>query len=166
MNEDNSDSVELIESTADYEAVQYPRYPKCHEYHYQSGQVNCSHIALKNIPDDGIKYHSVVDELEPTEILWHGVGTICGRLHWLYTVVKVSQGGKWYTVLLTDSCIDRLLGYNAAEFQNATGDAWRTMKQTKMRRFTRLMEKRLKLLVHWDSLKDILFVSAITFLKD
>jgi hypothetical protein len=102
-------SVELIDADANYETVQYPCYPKCPEYHHNSSQVYCSRMALRNIPNNEIKYKSVVELLQLADSVNFGIGARCGRLHWVYTHANVFQGGTWYTLLLTDSCMDRLV---------------------------------------------------------
>jgi hypothetical protein len=116
LGEENKDSSDQIfsdsssdsgDSTASYETVVYPEHPACKEYHYSSGQHNYTHKNLDDIADDGLKYKSVVSQLELTGILDSAVGSMCGRLHWLYQFVKVFQDGGWHTVMLTDGCIDR-----------------------------------------------------------
>jgi hypothetical protein len=160
------ESLETVEDTADYETIQFSsRHPKCTEYHLETGQLTCKRLALGDIPNDGKKYKTVIKELELMNILDHGRGTRCGLLHWLYTFVRVSQDGKLFTVMLTDSCIDRLLGYNAQEFEDAIGGERRKMRLKKIRLLTAITESRLKLLAHWDAPRDIIFVSAITILQ-
>jgi hypothetical protein len=166
--EDSSDSVECIESTADFENVLYPNHPICREYNYQSGQVYCSHMAFENIPNNGIKYMTTVEEFEQTDVLYYAVGAECGSLHWLFTSAKVFQDQQWYKVLLTDGCVDRLLGYTAQELRDALAVQQRrkAMTQRMNNLLTKLTESRLQLLVHWDEPRRLFFVSAIKFLQN
>jgi hypothetical protein len=140
----------------------YPEHPICKEYHFRSGQYNYTHKKLADITDDGLKYKTVVSQLELTEILDSAIGLRCGHLHWLYTYVKVFQDDGWHTVMLTDSCIDRLIGHNAQQRKEATREQWTDMWREKVRQYTRITESRLKLFIHRDGTHDMLFVSAIT----
>jgi hypothetical protein len=160
----SSSSCESEDSTASYETIIYPEHPHCKEYHLQTGQYSYTYKDLRDIPEDGLKYKTIVRSLELTEILDRGVGTQCGRLHWLYTTVKVYQDG-WHTVMLTDGCIDRLIGHNAQQRQEATGDHLTALWREKVQQFTRITESRLKLMVHRDGPRDMLLVSAINILK-
>jgi hypothetical protein len=157
-------SCESDESTASYETIIYPEHPHCKEYHLQTGQYSYTYKDLRDIPEDGLKYKTIIRSLELTEILDRGIGAQCGRLHWLYTSVKVYQDG-WHTVMLTDGCIDRLIGHNAQQRKEATGDGFTALWREKVRQFTRITESRLKLMVHRDGSRDMLLVSAITILE-
>jgi hypothetical protein len=101
-----------------------------------------------------------------TDILESGIGFQCGRLHWIYSFVEVLQNGVWHTVLLTDRCLDRLIGHNAQQRRDATGDHWTALLREKVRQFTRITESRLKQLVHRDGPRDMLFISAITIIVE
>jgi hypothetical protein len=158
-----SDESSSDESTASYETVMFPDYPRCREYHLRTGQHQYTHMKLQDIRDDGVKYKSVIERLELTDILYQGLGSVCGRLHWVYIFVKVYQDG-WHTALLTDGCIDRLLGFNAQEFRDATGERYRLMRQTKICQFILMTESRIKLMIHRDGPRDLLFISALTIL--
>jgi hypothetical protein len=70
--------------------------------------------------------------------------------------------------MLTDACIDRLIGHNAQQRQEAKedGDRWTALWREKVRQYTRITESRLKLIVHRDGPRDMLFVSAITIIVE
>jgi hypothetical protein len=159
-------SSERDKANESFESMFYREHPICQEYHYRTGQFRFDYCNLRDIPEDGLKYKCIVDQLELTERLDRAIGKQCGHWHWKYTFVKVFQDGTWHTVLLTDGCIDRLIGHNAQQFEEATGEYKQKLRQAKIRRLTLIQESRLQLLVHQDRLHISPFVSALTILGD
>jgi hypothetical protein len=163
---EESTSGERDHANESFESMFYREHPICKEYHHRTGQFRFDYCNLRDIPENGLKYKCLVDQLELIERLDRGIGKQCRRWHWKYTFVKVFQDETWHTVLLTDGCIDRLIGHNAQQFEEATGNHKQELRRAKIRRLTLIQESRLQLLVHRDPLHISLFVSAVTILGD